>query len=342
MLSKSKINLDNILLLFMLIYLVFKEQEMTSLYNRQNNQNNSDNKPPSNKGKVFLILGIVIGCALTFGISNIPILNLRNAFSNQGDGTITSSTNTQNNSDQTKESNKAEDSSNIFSNSDGNNVSTNGDVTDIDGSRGINNEPIKAIAEENSNVNVKKVRSEGNSPNISSEGGTQTITIEYRNSNLPGFKPQSNDYKIPPSDLSKYDVDSDLKQDSLVLQDSSYLSFGKEEKLVGMKVKPVLFSLSPKVNESRFTFKLNGNQKAILLQFALPDLPAGSQSSDVYKVKIYAEAELLWAGECKRSQGKQLVSVPLDIPNASTITIEATSNNRRNSNLYFTQAKLFI
>lgn len=107
------------------------------------------------------------------------------------------------------------------------------------------------------------------------------------------------------------------------------------------KIYKSFFRVSYYSNNSRFVFKLDGNQKAALLQFGLPDLTSGNTSAGSYVVKIFADGELLWAGECQRSQGRQIISVPVDIPGATALTIEVTSNGNNDKALYFTEAQLF-
>ena len=77
-----------------------------------------------------------------------------------------------------------------------------------------------------------------------------------------------------------------------------------------------------------------------MLQFGLPDLSAGSTSQGVYIVKISSDGQPLWAGECKRSQGNQILSVPLDVSGKRTLAIEVTSNRNNESSLFFTRASV--
>jgi hypothetical protein len=192
-----------------------------------------------------------------------------------------------------------------------------------------------AGAETTGTVKDSTVNKQGSSTVV---GNGNTITIV---SELPGFDKKAY-ITPPPSDFSKYTEVNDLQPDSLVKSssDSRYIEFGKNEIIILGKPYMSFFNLNFYSKESRYVFKLDGTQKAVLLQFGLPDLPSGSTSKGNYLVKIYADGQPLWAGECRRSQGSQIVSVPLEIPGKSTLTIEATSNGENETHLFFTKASL--
>jgi hypothetical protein len=175
------------------------------------------------------------------------------------------------------------------------------------------------------------------SPTVVGNGNTITIV-----SDLPGFDKKSYNIAPPPSDLSKYTEVNDLQPDSLAKSssDERKITFEKEDIIILGKPYTSFFNVSYYSKESRYVFKLDGTQKAVLLQFGLPDLPSSSTSKGNYVVKIYADGQALWAGECRRSQGNQIISVPLDIPGKSTLTIEVTSNGENETGLFFTKASL--
>jgi transposase len=178
-----------------------------------------------------------------------------------------------------------------------------------------------------------------NSPSV--VGNYNNVTI-ISNRDLPGYDAKSG-FLAPPSDLSQYTKSSDLQPDAFVRQasDVNNIRFDKQKVIILGKAYTSFFDVSPYANESRFVFELDGSQKAALLQFGLPDLASGSTSSGAYIVKIFADGQALWAGECKRSQGRQIISVPISIPGAKTLTIEVSSNGQDDSRLYFTEARLF-
>jgi len=178
-----------------------------------------------------------------------------------------------------------------------------------------------------------------NSPSVM--GNNNNVTI-ISNRDLPGYDGKSG-FLAPPSDLSQYTKSSDFQPDAFVRQasDANNIRFDKQKVIILGKVYTSFFDVSPYANESRFVFELDGSQKAALLQFGLPDLASGSTSSGTYIVKILADGQALWAGECKRSQGRQIISVPISIPGAKTLTVEVSSNGQNDSRLYFTEARLF-
>lgn len=214
------------------------------------------------------------------------------------------------------------------------NPSTTGDNNSTSGSNGVSN------TGENSQVarDPKESFNRKDSPSI--VGNNNVINI-VPSRDLPGF-----DKKLylttPPSDLSKYSKVSDFQPDSLIqsASDTERIQFRKEEIVILGKPYTSFFDISWYAKDSRFVFKLDGTQKAALLQFGLPDLPTGKTTLGLYTVKISADGQLLWAGECRRSQGNQIISVPIDIVGKTTLTIEATSNGKNESDLYFTEARI--
>jgi hypothetical protein len=171
-------------------------------------------------------------------------------------------------------------------------------------------------------------------------GNNNSITI-VANRDLPGFDEKSY-LSTPPPDLSKYSQVSDFQPDSLIqsASDTGKIQFEKKEIVILGKSYTSFFGINYYANESRFVFKLDGAQKAALLQFGLPDLPAGSTTNGLYTVKISADGKPLWAGECRRSQGNQIISVPLDVAGKKTLTLEVTSNGKNESGLFFTEARI--
>ena len=179
--------------------------------------------------------------------------------------------------------------------------------------------------------------------------GSASIQGDYNNINiitnqeLPGFdKAQGYTDTSTPPDLSRYDQGNDLKQDSLIRDASDYRKIDFEEEIVSIarEIRKSYFRIDADVDASNFIFQLEGSQKAALFQFGLADLISGTNTSTVYTIKFFADGELLWAGECRRSQDSQIISVPLEIPGVRTLVIEVTNNSSPIDDLYFTQALL--
>jgi hypothetical protein len=218
--------------------------------------------------------------------------------------------------------------------------SIQGDKNNIAASGGISNSGDKAnvIRDPVNSMNQK------DSPSIVGDHNTVNIANPVTlvpNRELPGYDEKSYIGTLP-SDLRKYSNPSDFQPDSLIksASDSGKIQFKKQEIVILGKAYTSLFDVSYYSDENRFVFKLDGSQKAALLQFGLPDLQSGSTTNGLYLVKISADGQPLWAGECRRSQGNQIISVPLNLAGKETLTIEVTSNGKNESNLFFTKAKL--
>jgi hypothetical protein len=214
------------------------------------------------------------------------------------------------------------------------NPSTSGTENAIAGSNGVSNTGA------NSQVarDPKESFNRKDSPSI--VGNNNVINL-VPNRDLPGFDEKFY-LSTPPTDISKYAQASDFQPDSLIqsASDIEKIQFNKKEIVILGKSYVSFFDINWYTKESRFVFKLDGTQKAAFLQFGLPDLPTGSTTTGSYTVKISADGRPLWAGECRRSQGNQITSVPLDVAGKKTLTIEVTSNNKNESDLYFTEARI--
>jgi hypothetical protein len=224
-----------------------------------------------------------------------------------------------------------------------NDTTTTTQDTSNDGDRDADNSGDDAIVTtgDSSPANREETTIDGdNNPSI--QGNYGTITI-INNQDLPGFV-GSRGYSggSEPPDLSRYDEGSDLKQDAFIrnASDSSNIVFEEESVSIEREIRTSYFRIDDDVDSSSFVFKLEGSQKAALFQFGLADLTSGTNTSAVYTVKFFADGELLWAGECRRSQDSQLISVPLEIPGAETLVIEVTNESFSGDQLYFTQALL--
>lgn len=191
-----------------------------------------------------------------------------------------------------------------------------------------------------SGKNSQVARDRANSPNIS--GNNNNVTIVASNQDLPGFDKEA--YEAPPpSDLKKFSQISDFQPDALIesASDIRNITFEKHDIVIKGKNYTSFFHINWDAYESRFVFKLDGTQKAVLLQFGVGDLSAGSRSEGVYKVKISSDGQLLWAADCKRSQENQIFSVPLDVVGKKNLTIEVSGNGKNETALFFTQARIF-
>jgi hypothetical protein len=189
-------------------------------------------------------------------------------------------------------------------------------------------------------------------------GGTQIkgdfYQINYPSSSqLPGLPPQesflkpSSGVSQPPLDVSKYTQAISLASD-MILAGKDYVSYGGPKILILGKRYAVKFRLSGDPfgrMGRRVGFELDGKQKGVLLQFGLEDLTAGTNNF-IYKVKISVDGIPLWEGDCRYGQQNQIVSVPLSIPDATSLVIDYAVQRAGGASstpkLYFTTSDLIF
>jgi hypothetical protein len=162
---------------------------------------------------------------------------------------------------------------------------------------------------------------------------------KFKNDKLPGYFP-SKGFETPPPELSKFEGVGYLTRDSLLLGSASFLSQNDKTVILGNIYKPI-FSLEGSSREIRRTaFELNGQQQAVLLQFGLEDLSAGTINL-TYRVSISADGQKVWSGEVIYGTNQQLLSVPLKTSRVKTLLLEySITQGDRYMNLFFTRAEL--
>jgi hypothetical protein len=106
---------------------------------------------------------------------------------------------------------------------------------------------------------------------------------------------------------------------------------------------PWIFYLRGSNEAQRLTFKLSPEQKGVLLQFGMADLEKGD-TNVTYQVNIAADGNRVWSGRVVYGSDQQVLSVPLNIPNATALTIEHTTSiaragNSQERHLVFTRAE---
>lgn len=216
-------------------------------------------------------------------------------------------------------------------------------------SRGSNN---------NQNTNINNGNQAGNNSGIVGNNNTSEksvlgsvvtgdnakidITIssqdpKFQNGNLPGYFPDRGFDSSPP-DLSRFEGANVFTRDLAILGSPS---FSNQEIIVQDKAYSTVFSLygsNAQINKA--AFKLNAKQKAVLLQFGLADLASGNADL-TYKLEVLADGVKVWSGEIIYGTNQQLLSVPLPIPQVTTLVIKYNvSQGTRNMPLYFTRAEL--
>jgi hypothetical protein len=269
------------------------------------------NSQPFPSFRIGLVTGFIAGIAACAGISYLYLLVSQDSIVVQG-GTLNV--------------NKP-----VVTNSKNQTASNRGVAADNGGT---------SVGGDNNSVQNGTQSQKGSTQPQQFSGSVQNITIN--NSQLPGYDDRLYSASASPPDISKYEEVSNLQPDSLIesASDKSKIRFDKKEIVLSGKSYTSFFNIDWHANESRFAFKLDGSQEALLLQFGLPDLPNGNTTNGAYSVKIYADGIIMWAGECRRSQGSQIISAPLNLANKKTLILEVTSNGSNESHLFFTKAKL--
>jgi hypothetical protein len=192
----------------------------------------------------------------------------------------------------------------------------------------------------------------GNTNNSSGEssttGANPKIDIKitpkdanFQNDKLPGFFPEQGFSSKPPQ-LNTFEGASVLTRDAVLNGESSF-STQKQDVAIRGRAYTSVFSVQGSNEAKRLTFKLDPAQKGVLLQFGMADLEKG-KTDLTYQVNVLADGNRVWSGKVVYGANQQILSVPLDIPNATALTIEyATSNARagdsQTRNLIFTRAE---
>ncbi len=145
------------------------------------------------------------------------------------------------------------------------------------------------------------------------------VTIYTSNDELPGYDP-SQGFKAPPSDLSKYPKRDTFLPESII-SGKQYVRFADTPILINKKKYSTVFFATGATRERSIGFNLDGQQKAAFFQFGLRDLEEG-RSNLTYLVRISVDGKEVWVKECQFSTKQQILSVPLDIPGATSIVIE--------------------
>lgn len=162
---------------------------------------------------------------------------------------------------------------------------------------------------------------------------------KFQNDKLPGYFPQRG-FEAKPPQLSDFQGAKVFTKELLI---SGNATFSDKEAVIRGKAYKPIFRLEGSNSEvRRSAFKLNGRQQAVLLQFGLPDLAAGDTNL-TYQVNISADGTPIWSGQVIYGTNQQLLSVPLNIPEATTLVVEYAVSQGRPSqlgSLYFTRAEL--
>lgn len=164
---------------------------------------------------------------------------------------------------------------------------------------------------------------------------------KFQNDKLPGFFPDQG-FTTQPPQLNTFEGASIFTRD-LLLNGVPIFSNQNEEVAIRGKAFPYLFYVQGASETQRVAFKLDPAQKGVLLQFGMADLQKGD-TNVTYQVSILVDGNRVWAGRVVYGTDQQILSVPLNVPGATALSIEystslARAGDSQPRNLIFTRAE---
>jgi len=162
---------------------------------------------------------------------------------------------------------------------------------------------------------------------------------QFQNDKLPGYFPNEG-FEAQPPQLSQFEGAKFFTRDLLIAGHAEFTNRNIVAK--GKNYIPIFYLRGSNREINRVAFKLNGNQKGALLQFGVEDLTSGDTNL-TYQVDIAADGRKIWTGRVIYGTEQQLLSVPLNIAGATTLTIEhiiSQGGNYPQLALVFTRAEL--
>lgn len=190
--------------------------------------------------------------------------------------------------------------------------------TDISNKLGINN-----IIGDNTKIDIKITRDDPN----------------FQNDKLPGYFPDLGFSGSKPAQLNDFRGAEIITHDKLVSGDADFNN--RSIVIKGRTYSPVFHLNGFNRENRRVAFKLNGKQKGALFQFGVADL--ASATILTYQVNIVADGTTIWNGRIIYGTVQQVLSIPLNIPNVSTIVIEyiiSQGGDNPHLNLVFARAEI--
>lgn len=148
----------------------------------------------------------------------------------------------------------------------------------------------------------------------------------FQNEKLPGFFPNQG-FTTQPPQLSTFEGANVFTRELVLNGEVTFYGQRKDVAIRG-RAYAALFYLQGSSETKRITFRLDPTQKGILLQFGMEDLASGDTNM-TYQVNILADGNRVWSGRVAYGTDQQLLSVPLNIPNATALQIEYTTSISR-------------
>jgi uncharacterized protein (DUF736 family) len=217
----------------------------------------------------------------------------------------------------------------------GNVGNNNGNQAGSNNTGTVGNENIGTNTNTSSNLGIGDI----NGDNVKIDIKIIPSDPKFQNDKLPGYFPDLGFGSKPPQ-LNGFQGAEIITRDLVV---SGQAFFDNRSSVIrGRTYAPIFYLNGSNREPQRVAFKLNGKQKGALLQFGMMDLSSG-ETELTYQVNILADGATIWKGRVIYGTAQQFLSVPLNIPNVSTIVIEhiiSQGGDNPRLNLIFTRAEL--
>jgi hypothetical protein len=149
---------------------------------------------------------------------------------------------------------------------------------------------------------------------------------KYDNKQLPNVSEKLSESQ--PANLSSFKTALPFTQDML-LNDYGRFTYPSSDKVL-IQDRPFFsrFKLTGDNAERKTGFNLSGKQKAIFLQFGLPDLQQRRGDTLIYDVSVVASSQTsrktVWSGKVIYGSKDQIISLPFEAADATTLIIKYT------------------
>jgi hypothetical protein len=149
---------------------------------------------------------------------------------------------------------------------------------------------------------------------------------KYDNKQLPNVSEKLSESQ--PANLASFKTALPFTQDML-LTDYGRFTYPSSDKVL-IQDRPFFskFKLTGDNAERKTGFNLSGKQKAIFLQFGLPDLQQRRGDTLIYDVSVVASSQtsrkIVWSGKVIYGSKDQIISLPFEAADATTLIIKYT------------------
>jgi hypothetical protein len=149
---------------------------------------------------------------------------------------------------------------------------------------------------------------------------------KYDNKQLPNVSDKLSESQ--PANLANFKTTLPFTQDMLLTGYGQYTYPSSDKVLIQDRPFFSQFKLAGDNSERKTGFNLSGKQKAIFLQFGLPDLQQRRGDTLIYDVSVIASSQTsrktVWSGKVIYGSKDQIISLPFEAANATTLVIKYT------------------